>query len=138
MAIRKHLIGLILLAYAVTLPASQDSDFIGARKAFQDGNGKLLDDYARRLQHHALWPYVGYFQLRMVLRTTDITNIRNFLSRYEGNLVADRLRGDWLRVLGKNQQWQLFETEYPLLVNKDTELNCYAYQQRLNRQDKEA
>ncbi|MEK6685727.1 MAG: transglycosylase SLT domain-containing protein [Pseudomonadota bacterium] len=137
MAIRKHLIGLILLAYAVTLPASQDSDFIGARKAFQDGNGKLLDDYARRLQHHALWPYVEYFQLRMVLRTTDIAAIRNFLSRHEGNLVADRLRGDWLRILGKNQQWMLFEAEYPFLVNRDNELTCYSYQQRLSAKDKE-
>jgi len=137
MAMRKYLIGLILLAYFGTLSASQDSDFIAARQAFQTGDAKLLDEYARRLQRHALWPYIDYFQLRMVLRTTDITVIRNFISRYEGNLVADRLRGDWLRILGKNQQWQLFESEYPLLVNKDTELNCYSYQQRLYKQDKD-
>jgi soluble lytic murein transglycosylase len=136
MAMRKYLIGLILLACFGTLSANQDSDFITARQAFQSGNAKLLDDSARRLQRHALLPYVDYFQLRMVLGTTDIAAIRNFLSRYAGNLVADRLRGDWLRILGRNQQWQLFEAEYPLLVNKNTELICYSYQQRIHTQDK--
>lgn len=135
---RNYLLGLILLAYSGTLPASQDSDFLGAREAFQTGNAKLLDDYSRRLQRHALRPYVEYYQLRMVLRTTGIANIRYFLSRYDGDLVADRLRGDWLKMLGKDQQWPLFEAEYPLLVNKDTELLCYDYQRRINIKDNTA
>lgn len=132
---RNYLFGLILLAYVGTLSANQDSDFLAARQAFQTGDAKLLDNYAQRLHRHPLWPYVDYFQFRMVLNTTDLESIRNFLSRYEGNLVADRLRGDWLKMLGKNQQWYLFETEYPLLVNKDNELICYSFQQRLSRQD---
>ncbi|MBL0010387.1 MAG: lytic transglycosylase domain-containing protein [Nitrosomonas sp.] len=133
---RNYLFGLILLAYAGTLSANQDSDFIAARQAFQTGDAKRLDDYARRLRSHALWPYVEYYQLRMVLRTIDNATIRSFLLRYEGALVADRLRGDWLKMLGKNQQWSLFEAEYPLLVNKDTELLCYYYQRRLDTNDK--
>lgn len=132
---RNYLLGLILLAYVGTLSASQDSDFIAAREAFQTGNAKRLDEYAKRLNRHVLWPYVEYFQLRMELRTTDIATIRSFLARHEGRLVADRLRGDWLKILGKNQQWQLFEAEYPLLVNKDTELMCYHYQRRLEAGD---
>ena len=135
---RKYLFGLILLAYVGTLSADQDSDFIAAREAFQKGNAKLLDDYAKRLKRHVLWPYVEYFQLRMVLRTTNIETIAHFLLRHEGTLVADRLRSDWLKVLGKNQQWQHFEAEYPLLVNKDTELMCYYYQHYLNLKDKTA
>lgn len=133
---RNYLFGLILLACIGTLSASQDSDFIAAREAFQVGNAKRFDEYAKRLQRHVLWPYVEYFQLRLELRTTSIEVIRNFLSRHEGRLVADRLRGDWLKILGKNQQWQLFEAEYPLLVNKDTELMCYYYQRRLHVNDK--
>jgi soluble lytic murein transglycosylase len=71
----------------------------------------------------------------MQLRTTDVATIRHFLSRYEGSLVADRLRADWLKVLGKNQQWQLFDREYPQLVSHDNELLCYAYQRRLDDGD---
>ncbi len=135
MAIRHYLFGLILLACVGTLSANQDGDFIAARQAFQSGNAKLLDDYAHRLKRHVLWPYVEYFQLRMLLRTTDVGSIRHFISRYEGSLVADRLRADWLKILGKNQQWQLFDAEYPALVNKDTELLCYANQRRLDTGD---
>ena len=133
---RNYLVGLILLAYWGTLSASQDADFLTAREAFQSGNAKRLDASAARLQRHVLWPYVDYYQQRMLLRTTDNANIRYFLSRYDGALVADRMRGDWLKMLGKNQQWALFDAEYPLLVNKDNELLCYYYQRRLNTNDR--
>ena len=133
---KKYLFGLILLTYVGTLLADQDSDFAAARRAFQAGNAKLLDDYARKLRSHVLWPYVEYFQLRMVLRTASMEAIGNFLLRHEGTLVADRLRSDWLKLLGNNQQWQHFEVEYPLLNNKDTELMCYYYQHYLNIKDK--
>lgn len=132
---RNYLLGLILLVYFGTLSASQDLDYIAAREAFQAGNAKRLDEHAAKLQRHALWPYVEYFKLRMRLQSTDIASIRYFLTRYDGALVADRLRGDWLKMLGKNQQWPLFETEYPLSVNRDTELLCYYYQNRLNAKD---
>jgi soluble lytic murein transglycosylase len=135
---RKHFFGFILLAYVSTLSANQDSDFLVARQAFQSGNTKLLDDHARRLKHHPLWPYVEYYQLRMVLGTTNLETITNFLSRREGTLVADRLRSDWLKILGRNQHWQLFAAEYPLVVNKDNELLCYYYQHYLNIKDKTA
>ena len=131
---RNYLLGLILLACFGTLSANQDSDFLAAREAFQSGNAKRLDEYAARLQRHVLWPYVDYYQQRMLLRTSDNASIRYFLSRYDGDLVAERMRGDWLKMLGKNQQWGLFEAEYPLQVNKDTELLCYYYQRRLSTQ----
>ncbi|TXI19145.1 MAG: transglycosylase [Nitrosomonas sp.] len=133
---KNYLLGLILLAKIGTLSASQDSDFIAAREAFQVGNAKLLKDYANRLQRHVLKPYVEYYQLRMELGTTNLETISNFLLRHEGSLVADRLRSDWLKMLGKNRQWQFFETEYPLLVNKDNELMCYYYQRYLDAKDK--
>ncbi|HLP81103.1 MAG TPA: transglycosylase, partial [Nitrosomonas sp.] len=134
---RNYLLGLILLAWAGGLAANQDSEFIAARQAFQSGNGNRLDEYAPRLKRHVLWPYIEYYQLRMQLRTTDMASIRHFLSRYEGSLVGDRLRSDWLKILGKSQQWQIFDKEYPQLVNNDTELLCYAYQRRLDNGDQE-
>lgn len=137
---RNHLLGLILLLLVVsgTLSANQDLDFIAAREAFQAGNAKRLDEYAIKLQRHALAPYVEYFRLRIKLQATDTASIRYFLSRYDGDLIADRLRGDWLKILGKNQQWLLFGTEYPLSVNRDTELLCYYYQSRLNANENSA
>lgn len=134
-AMRNYLLGLILWVVSGALPASQDLDFIAAREAFQTGNVKRLDEYSIKLQHHVLVPYVEYFKLRMNLQVTDLASIRYFLTRYDGDLIADRLRGDWLKILGKNQQWSLFEAEYPLSVNRDTELLCYYYQNRLTVKD---
>ena len=140
----KFLSTLFFLVYASALTVAQanqshlDSDFLTARKVFQAGNAKHLSDYAKRLQHHVLAPYIEYYQLRMYLRSTDIATIRAFLARHENSLVAERLRTDWLKLLANNQQWQLFESEFEKLVNKDNELFCYAYQHRIETQDKDA
>ncbi|MDP1559280.1 MAG: transglycosylase SLT domain-containing protein [Nitrosomonas sp.] len=132
---KKYLFGLLLLLYAGTLPASQDNDFIAARKAFQAGDARLLATYAERLQNHVLMPYIDYFQFRLYLTTTDTASIKKFISRYQDSVISDRLREEWLKILGKNQQWELFSAEYPMLVNTNTELLCYAYQHRLDAKD---
>lgn len=118
----------MMLLFAAASSANQDNDFLSAREAFQKGDRQRLNHYAMALQKHELWPYVDYFQLRSVINTTDSTTIQNFLSRHEGSLVADRLRSDWVKILGKGRQWQFFDKEYPRVVNKDTELQCYYYQ----------
>jgi len=129
---KNYLFALIILCFAASSLANQDSDFLAAREAFQKGDIPLLNSYATRLEKHVLWPYVDYFQHRSLINTLDATTIRHFLSRYEGSLVADRLRSDWLKILGKSRQWQLFDTEYSLVINKDTELQCYYYQRHLS------
>jgi soluble lytic murein transglycosylase len=48
------------------------------------------------------------------------------------------LRGEWLKLLGKKQQWDMFDAEYPRLLNEDTELTCYALQSRLRSQEQDA
>ena len=132
---RNYLLGLLFFTVSSTSLANQDSDFIAARQAFQTGNAKALENHAKKLQRHPLRAYVDYYQLRLVLPTTDSATIRSFLARYDGSLVADRLRGDWLKVLAKSQQWPLFDGEHPAVVNKDPELTCYIYQRRLDLQD---
>ncbi len=132
---KKFLPGLLLLIFTSTSAASQDDDFIAARQAFQAGNSAHLDTYAQRLQGHVLEPYVAYYQLRLQLENMDTNAVKKFLSQYQGSALADRLRGEWLKTLGKKQQWELFAAEYPGLLNKDTELICYSLQQRLAAND---
>lgn len=123
---------LMMLFFAASLSANQDNDFLSAREAFQKKNSLLLIHYATTLQEHELWPYVEYFQIRSIINAADSMTIQSFLSRHEGSLVADRLRSDWVKILGKGRQWQLFDKEYPRIVNKDTELQCYYYQRYWN------
>jgi soluble lytic murein transglycosylase len=50
-------------------------------------------------------------------------------------VLAEQLRRDWLRLLGKKGQWELFRQEHPALVKDDPDVACYALQARWRRQE---
>jgi soluble lytic murein transglycosylase len=135
---KKVLAGLFLVFWVEALVAGADEDFIEIREAFRTGNAVRVAEYAKRMKQHVLAPYAEYFQLRLSLDTVDAGTIRAFLARHEGSFLADKLRGDWLQILGKRQQWVIFAEEYPKLVNQDDSLRCYALQYRLAARDEAA
>ncbi len=126
-----------------SVPFTGDADFLAAHDAFLAGDTVKLESYAQRLKNSPLEVYVRYYQLSLALKKVDQkpvpTSLENaaksFLSRPEDTPVIDLLRGEWLKVLGKNQQWDLFDAEYPHLRNEDIELTCYALQSRRNNQE---
>ena len=117
--------------------AGAEDDFIAMRQAFQTGDAARVALYAQRLQGHVLEPYAAYYQLRPQLENTvaSADSVKKFLFRYQDTPLADRLRGEWLKTLGKTQQWELFAEAYPALINRDTELTCYSLEQRLATSD---
>jgi soluble lytic murein transglycosylase len=123
----------MLLALAVPGAASADesSDFLDAREAFRSGNSAQLATYAERLKTSVLLPYVQYWALSARLKDASTDEIRDFIGRNTDSALSDRLRGDWLRLLGQNQDWQTYSNEYPLLVKTDSSLQCYAVRARL-------
>jgi soluble lytic murein transglycosylase len=131
----------------VAPPPASDADFIAAHDAFLAGDTAKLERYARRLKNLPLEVYVSYYQLRLGLEKADAKNVlspstsplvgkmNDFLSRSGDTPLIDQLRVEWLKLLGKNQQWDLFDAEYPRLINEDTELTCYALQSRQRSQE---
>ena len=114
---------------SATVPAS-DADYLAARDAFRKGDATKLDRIALRLKNSVLEPYVAYYQLRMRLESASIASIQTFLARPADTPVVNRMRMEWLKVLGKRRQWQTFMAEYPRLINEEVELTCYALQAR--------
>ncbi len=114
--------------------ADQDADFLAARTAYLAGNAGKLDSYAKRLKKSPLEVYVSYYQLRLKLETAAPDTVQAFLARPEDNPMIDKLRGEWLKVLGHKAQWTLFDSEYPRLIKEDAELTCYALQARRHTQ----
>jgi len=110
--------------------ANSESDFLAAREAFRSGDIARLNTLSARLQGHVLEPYVAYMQILSHLKDAGPDEVKGFMQRNGDSYLSDKLRGDWLRWLGKNQRWDLFAAEYPALVGKDTELACYALQAR--------
>lgn len=135
---RKLFAGLFLFFWVPLVVASGDEDYLEVREAFRVGDAARVAEYVQRMRHHVLLPYAEYFQLRLSLTTADTATIRAFLKRHDGSSVADRLRADWLQLLGKRQQWAMFAEEYPKLITPEESLRCYALQHRLATGDRTA
>jgi len=120
---------------AVRVDAAPDDRFLAARDAVKTGDKAKLERIAPELQGYELEAYVDYWRLVVDLGNADPAVIRAFLQRNDKTYIADKLRGDWLRQLGKRQQWADFDAEYPALAQPDQELACYALQSRRLRGD---
>jgi soluble lytic murein transglycosylase len=128
----------LLLAAALFAPvmagAAADDDFLAAREAFRSGDARKLDFYAARLQNYILEPYIAYWRLRMRLDETSGAEIRRFSVTYAETPLPSRLLADWLRQLGRAQQWELFDTEYARYGGEDLDISCYAIQSKMRAQ----
>ena len=116
-------------------PPSADERFIAARKAFQTSDRAKLERASAELADYELASYVDYWRLRVDLNTVDPAAIRNFLQANDNTYIAEKLRGEWLKQLGKKQEWADFDAEYPALKQPDQELACYALQSRRQKGD---
>ncbi|MEO8305261.1 MAG: transglycosylase SLT domain-containing protein [Betaproteobacteria bacterium] len=121
---------LTLASFAVPAVAQGDTDFLAARSAFDRGDRVRLDMVAPKLSGHVLQPYAAYWQLKLRLDTATDDEVRAFLVRWPQTPLADRLRADWLKALGKRGQWTSFAAEYAPSAGEDVELACYAIQYR--------
>lgn len=127
-------------------PVAGDADFLAAHDAYLAGDRVKLARYAQRLKQSPLEVYVSYYQLSLGIANADKkpapskgkghvadsleTAVNAFLSRPDDSPIIDQLRGEWLKLLGKRQQWDQFDAEYPRLLSADTDLTCYALQSR--------
>lgn len=119
------------LALATAVLATPEEDLLAAREAYLARDGNRLGQLARKLENHPLAAFARYWQLSLRLQEASPEEVRAFLAEHADSFLSDRLRGEWLKVLAKRQEWALFLAEYPLLVNEDKELTCDALQARL-------
>ena len=90
----------ILAAVLMALPAavfaaggsSQDKAVLAARDAFVSGDGFKLAGYVGKVRGHALDAYVAFWRLRLRLEEAAPGEMRNFLGRNEGTVLAEQLR----------------------------------------------
>ena len=118
----------VVLASTPTFADRGDAAFLSAREAFRNGERVRLGRQMAALQGHPLHAWAEYWALRLHLDDGDASGVPDYLGRYPGAYLAEKLRGDWLRVLGKNRDWESFQRELPALAAPDNELTCYAAQ----------
>ncbi|MYN46453.1 transglycosylase SLT domain-containing protein [Pseudoduganella sp. FT93W] len=108
-----------------------DDAFLLLRDAVRQDDAAKADFYANRLASYSIPSYVDYYRLKPRLKDASNAEIRDFLKRYEGQAIVDRLRNDWLLELGRKREWATFDEQLPLFVlNDDVQVKCYALQSR--------
>src|SRR5450830_1287787 len=113
--------------------AAPDDIFLALRDAARSDDSATAVNLAARLPDYVIASYVDYYRLKPRIRdyTAPVAEIRDFLTRYDGSAIADRLRNDWLLALGKNGDWATFDEQYPLFVlNDDVQVKCFALNSR--------
>jgi len=121
--------------------SEQDKKFIELREAARKNDLLKASQLANQLTDYEISDYVEYFRIKPRLydssaksnAATDAdTEVNNFLKKYKGSALADRMRNDWLLVLGKRKDWNNFDVEYPqFALDDDTQVKCYAMMSKL-------
>ncbi len=105
----------------------RDDQIVDAYQAWKQGNRIRLSQLLPQVRGHALEPWVAYWELRARLDTAQPQEVQDFFTRYAGTYQEDRMRNDWLLLLGQRRDWGTFAAEYPKFrMNDDREVRCYA------------
>ncbi|HSH91182.1 MAG TPA: transglycosylase SLT domain-containing protein [Ramlibacter sp.] len=124
-----RILTLIALAMACSVQAQprQEDVILEMNQAFRQGNKAKLAQLLPAARGHALEPWAAYWELRARIDTAQPQEIQDFFARYPGTYQEDRLRNDWLLLLGQRRDWTNFAAEYPKFrMNDDREVRCYA------------
>ncbi len=111
-------------AYAAT----GDAEFLQARAAYDRKNAIALSEYVQQLknQNYILAPYADYWLMLLNLEDSDNQTVLDFINTYSDYPFADRMRGEFLKKLGKQQDWENFSSEVSHYQLEDNAVACYA------------
>ena len=129
------LLGLIICGAAAA--AEGDEDFLRARQAHAAGDTALFEKSAARLSpSHPLYPYLAYWRLQKGANMANDDQVTDFLSTYPDTWLAERVRAEWLKQLGRREMWPAYLAEYPRLVRPEPTHQCYARRAELAAGDR--
>ena len=104
-----------------------DSVLLEMNQAFKKVDKARLTALLPQASGHALEPWAAYWELKARLDEASGAEVQAFLTRYAGTYQEDRLRNDWLLLLGQRRDWGTFAAEYSKFRMKDDkEVRCYA------------
>ena len=129
-AILTPLVAITVLATHTPLVMAQnrgDDTLLEMQQAFRKGDRKRLELLLPAARGHALEPWAAYWELKLRLGEAAPQEVQSFLQRYAGTYQEDRLRNDWLLLLGQRRDWAQFAEQHPAYrMSDDREVRCYA------------
>ena len=131
-------LALSLIAANAFAANRNDDAVLGAFDAYRAGDPMKLSRHAKKVDDHVLAPWVEYWRLSLRLDDAQASEVRPFLSTHGNTYVGERLRGEWLKVLGKRADWQEFDRELANYGREELEIRCYAWLSQVTRGDDSA
>jgi len=120
-----------------------DRMFIDLREAARKNDVFRAQQLSSNLVAYPFDDYVAYFSIKPQLFDSGggprsdysaDSQVIAFLNQYQGTALADRMRNDWLLVLGKRKDWARFDVEYAKFVlDDDTQVKCYSLLSKLSQ-----
>ncbi len=122
---------LLLSAVFISAPVLALSDqelFQHARESYNTKNEIALANDVAQLdaQQYLLAPYADYWLMLLRLDKASNEDVESFLAKYGNYPFAERMRGEWLKKLGKQQDWLTFFEQYANYKRDDVAVQCYA------------
>ncbi|CAM3711858.1 lytic transglycosylase domain-containing protein [Paracidovorax anthurii] len=104
-----------------------DDALLQMQQAYRKGDRQKLAQLLPDLRGHVLEPWGAYWELRARLDQATPQEVAAFLQRFAGTYQEDRLRNDWLLLVGQRRDWAQFsELHAKYRMNDDREVRCYA------------
>ena len=91
----------VVLFATAAQAAPVDDALLAAYDAYRAGDAMKLARHAKKLDGQLLEPWVDYWRLSMTLEDASTKDVQAFFAEHGNGYVADLLRAEWLRVLGK-------------------------------------
>ncbi len=106
---------------------SQDALITDMAEAYKKLDRRRLSALLPQVRGHVLESWAAYWELSARLDEASAEEVRQFFQRYAGTYQEDRLRAEWLLLLGKRRDWAAFAAEYPRYrMQDDASIRCYA------------
>lgn len=112
---------------AAAVPPTAEAVLLQMQQAFARGDSAQLSALLPLTLGHPLHGWAAYWELAARLKTATHDEVEAFLQRFSNTYVQDRLRNDWLLLLGQRRQWAEFERHWAAFrMRDDRQAQCYA------------
>ncbi|MFM9879364.1 MAG: transglycosylase SLT domain-containing protein [Burkholderiaceae bacterium] len=106
--------------------AKGDEVLLEMAAAFKRADKTRLTQLLPQARNHPLEPWAAYWEIKARLGEASAREVQDFMARYRGSYQEDRLRNDWLLLLGERRDWSAFAAEVPnYRMRDDRQVQCY-------------
>jgi soluble lytic murein transglycosylase len=121
------LCSVLLVGGAIAQSQRGDDVILEMNAAFKRGDKARLRALLPQVRGHALEPWGIYWEMKARLDEATPAEVASAMQSMSGIYQEDRLRNDWLLLLGQRRDWSSFSSEYAKFrMQDDREVRCYA------------